>query len=342
MNIVCAGLNHHVAPVEVRERFAVPQNEMENFLRGACSLDGLSGAVVVSTCNRVELYGAGLCPERAFGAIGDFFRERAGVEVPLYLHDTPRSVRHLFRVASGLDSMVIGETEILGQIKRAYEAAAGYGTTTRHLNRLFQHAFRVAKHVRTHTAITRGSTSVGSVAVELAGKIFGDLSGRRVMVLGAGETSERTARSLVSRGVKTVIVSNRTFERAAALAAEIGGMAIGFDHWQNEFPDVDILICSTAAPHFVLTKDRLDPIMRARPGRPLFVIDLAVPRDADPAINGIDGVFLYDIDSLEAIVRQSLDVRKGEVDRCEHMISRHVGDYVSWLSSAASRTLSPR
>jgi len=337
VNIVCAGLNHHVAPVEVRERFAVPQNEVAGFLRGACELDGLAGAVVISTCNRVELYAASVCPARAFEEIGGFFQRRAGVEVPLYLHDTPRSARHLFRVVSGLDSMVIGETEILGQVKRSYETAAECGTTTRHLNKLFQQAFRVAKHVRTHTSITRGATSVGAVAVELAGKIFGDLSGRRVMVLGAGETSERTARSLVSRGVKTVIVSNRTFDRAAELAAEIGGMAIGFDHWQKEFPDVDILICSTAAPHFVLTRGHLEDVMRARPGRPLFVIDLAVPRDADPSINSIDGVFLYDIDSLEAIVRQSLDIRRGEIERCEQMIARHVGDFVSWLASHASR-----
>jgi glutamyl-tRNA reductase len=268
---------------------------------------------------------------KAFEGLTALFRKRAGGDVPLYLHDTPRSVRHLFRVASGLDSMVLGETEILGQIKQAYTLADGCGATSRHIHKLFQHAFRVAKHVRSETHITRGATSVGAVAVELAGKIFGDLSGRRVLVLGAGETSEKTARSLVSRGVRTVIVSNRTFDRAAALAAEIGGLAIHFDNWQNVFPDVDILICSTSAPHYILTPDHLEPMMRARAGRPLFIIDLAVPRDADPALNNVDGVFLYDIDSLQDIVNQTLEVRRGELERCERMVTEHVGAFVGWL-----------
>jgi glutamyl-tRNA reductase len=331
MNILCAGISHQSTPVEVREKFSVGDHELPETLSAIRSLDGMSGAVIISTCNRVEFYAESLCPVRAFDGLRDFLRQRTGVEAPLYFHDTPRSVRHLFRVASGLDSMVLGETEILGQLKRAYSAAAGAGATSTHLNRLFQQAFRVAKHVRTETQITRGATSVGSVAVDLAGKIFGDLSGRRVMILGAGETSERTARSLVSRGVKTVIVSNRTFDRAARLAEEIGGLAIHFEHWQNAFSDVDILICSTAAPHAILTHEKLAPLMRQRRGRPLFVIDLAVPRDVEPEVNEIEGVFLYDIDSLEAIVRQSLEVRQGEIIRCEHMINDHVGSFVTRL-----------
>jgi len=331
MNILCAGLNHLTAPVDVREKFSVSQGELPNFLEEVRQSDGLAGAVVVSTCNRVELYGAGVCPIAAHERFGELFRKRAGIDVPLYLHDTPRSVSHLFRVTSGLDSMVIGETEILGQVKEAYRIAAESGHTSRHLNKLFQHAFRVAKHVRSETSITRGATSVGSVAVDLAGKIFGNLSGRRVMILGAGDTSERTARSLVSRGVRTVIVSNRTYERAARLAAEIGGMAVHFDHWLKNFPDVDIVICSTSAPHFLLTREKLEPLMKARANRPLFVIDLAVPRDAEPEINSLDGVFLYDIDSLEGIVRQSLDVRRSEVARCETMITSHVRTFISWL-----------
>lgn len=331
MNILCAGLNHHNASVDIRERFAVGQHEMEETLAAVRTIDGLSGAVILSTCNRVEFYAASLCPVRAADGLREMLRRRTGVDAPLYVHDTPRSVRHLFRVASGLDSMVLGETEILGQVKKAYSAAAEFGATTSHLNKLFQHAFRVAKHVRTETQITRGATSVGSVGVDLAGKIFGDLTGRRVMILGAGETSERTARSLVSRGVRTVIVSNRTFERAARLAEEIGGLAIHFDHWQNAFADVDILICSTSAPHYILTRDKLAPMMKDRGDRPLFVIDLAVPRDADPAINELENVFLYDIDSLEGIVRQTLDVRRSELARCEQMISDHVGSFVTWL-----------
>ncbi len=331
MNILCAGLNHQNAPIEIREKFAVGGHEMQSTLDAVRGIDGLTGAVILSTCNRVEFYAASVCPVRAFDGLRSLMQERTGVEAPLYFHDTPRSVRHLFRVASGLDSMVLGETEILGQVKKAYTAAAEFGATTSHLNRLFQQAFRVAKHVRTETQITRGATSVGSVAVELAGKIFGELSDRRVMILGAGETSERTARSLVSRGVKTVIVSNRTFDRAAKLAEEIGGLAIHFDHWQNAFSDTDILICSTSAPHAIITREKLVPMMKERSGRPLFIIDLAVPRDVEASVNELEGVYLYDIDSLEGIVRQSLEVRRSEIIRCEQMISDHVGSFVTWM-----------
>jgi glutamyl-tRNA reductase len=334
MNILCAGINHHVAPVDVRERLAVPNHEVADVLAGIKSIDGLTEAVVVSTCNRVEIYAASICPERALEGIRGYLETRTGISAPLYHHDTPRSVRHLFRVASGLDSMVLGETEILGQVKQAYATAAGAGATSRTLNRLFQNAFRVAKSVRTDTQITRGATSVGSVAVELAGRIFGDLNHRRVMVLGAGETSERTARSLVSRGVKTVIVSNRTFDRAAQLAGEIGGMAIHFDHWQNEFPDVDILISSTAAPHPIVTREKLEPMMRQRSGRPLFIIDLAVPRDVEPTVNKLDGVFLYDIDSLQEIAKRSMAVRQREIEHCERIIDSQVTDFIGWLRRA--------
>jgi glutamyl-tRNA reductase len=336
MNILCAGLNHRTAHLDVRERFAVRESEMAEVLGRVRGIDGVSGAVMLSTCNRVELYAASLCPLRALDGFRSILAERSGLEAPLYHHDTPRAVRHLFRVASGLDSMVIGETEILGQVKKAYSVAADAGAATRPLHKLFQHAFRVAKSVRTETQITSGPTSVGSVAVELAGKIFGSLEGRRVMILGAGEISERTARSLQSRGVRSVIVSNRTYERAAALAAEIGGMALHFDHWEKAFADIDILITSTNAPHMILTPEKLSPLMRLRGGAPLFVIDLAVPRDADPAINDLDGIFLYDIDSLEQIASEFLTVRRKEVDRCESLIEQHVGGFIGWLRSIHS------
>jgi len=340
MNIVCAGISHRNAAVDIREKFAVGAHELEETLGKIRRIDGLAGAVIVSTCNRVEYYTASVCPIRVLDGLREVLKERSGTGLtPLYTHDSPASVRHLFRVASGLDSMVLGETEILGQLKQAYEAASGYGATTRHLNKLFQNAFRVAKQVRSETRITRGPTSVGSVAVDLAGKIFGDLAGRHVMILGAGDTSERTARSLVSRGVRTVIVANRTFERAAKLAGEIGGMAVHFDHWQNAFESVDILICSTAAPHPIVTREKLEPLLAGRDGRPLFIIDLAVPRDAEPSLNELENVYLYDIDSLEQIVRQSLEVRRAEVVRCEEMINAHVGDFMTWMRTHNDRTL---
>ncbi len=332
MTILCAGINHRSAPVEIRERFAVGSHEVPTTLGDLRAIDGLVGAVIVSTCNRVEFYAASVCPIRVLDGLKDFLQRRTGgLDAPLYTHESPQSVRHLFRVVSGLDSMVLGETEILGQMKQAYALASECGCTNRHLNKLFQHAFRVAKQVRSETQITRGATSVGSVAVELAGKIFGDLSGRKVMILGAGDTSERTARSLVSRGVRTVIVANRTFDRAAHLANEIGGMAVHFEHWHNAFDDVDILICSTAAPHPIVTREKLEPLLKRRGGRPLFIIDLAVPRDVEPSVNGLEDVYLYDIDSLEQIVRQSLDIRRAEVVRCERMIDDHVGDFLHWM-----------
>ena len=336
MNILCAGLNHRTAHLDVRERFAVRETELADLLGRLRDIEGVSGAVMLSTCNRVEIYASSLCPLRALEGFSMILSERAGQEAPLYHHATPQAVRHLFRVASGLDSMVIGETEILGQVKKAYSVAAESGSATRPLHRLFQHAFRVAKSVRTETQITSGPTSVGSVAVELAEKIFGSLAARRVMILGAGEISERTARSLQSRGVRSVIVSNRTYERAAALAAEIGGMALHFDHWEKSFADIDILISSTDAPHTILTPAKLEPLLRLRRGAPLFVIDLAVPRDADAAINEMDGVFLYDIDSLEQIAAQSLDIRRQEVVRCESLIEEHVGGFLSWMKGIHS------
>ena len=333
MSIIVVGLSHKTAPVDVREKLSFPEATVPEALKALKDYEGIKESLILSTCNRVELYASGLCTLRALEGFRSILSERAGFEAPLYHHDTPQAVRHLFRVASGLDSMVIGETEILGQVKRAYALASEAGSATRSLHKLFQHAFRVAKRVRTETQITSGPTSIGSVAVELAGKIFGSLEERRVMILGAGEISERTARSLQSRGVRSVIVSNRTYERASALAAEIGGMALHFDHWEKAVADVDILISSTNAPHALLTTEKLAPVLKLRRGRPLFVIDLAVPRDADPAINELDGVFLYDIDSLEQIAAQSLDIRKQEVIRCESLIEEHVEGFLSWLST---------
>ncbi len=334
MNVLCAGLNHHVAPVDVRELFAVRDSELPRLLSEFRAIDGVDEAVILSTCNRVEFYATTLCPERTLADLRATLSARTGIDAPLYHHTGPAGVRHLFRVASGLDSMVLGETEILGQVKTAYASAATHGATRRTLNRLFQHAFRVAKSVRTETNITRGATSVGSVAVEMAGRIFGDLDHRRVMILGAGDTSERTARALVSRGVRTVIVSNRTYDRAARLAADIGGMAIHFNHWHKEFHEIDILISSTGAPHFILTPEKLAPIVKARNGRPLFLIDLAVPRDIDPQANDLEGVFLYDIDSLQSIANRFLASRRQEVEKCEALIDTQVNTFLTWLTKS--------
>ncbi len=334
MNILCTGINYKTAPVHVRERFAVSSEEIETLLSRIRQIEGLNEAVVLSTCNRVEFYVATICPQLSVEEMQDILRHRAGCSAPLYHHTTPNSVRHLFRVASGLDSMLLGETEVLRQVKQAYAEAFGLGSTSRHLNKLFQNAFRVAKTVRSETLITRGPTSIGAATVGLAEKIFGNLSSCKVMILGAGETSERTARSLLSRGVSNIIVSNRTYERAAGLAEKIGGIALRFDHWQDAFSDVDILISSTGAPHTLLTKEKLTPLMKKRRQRPLFLIDLAVPRDIESSVNELEGVFLYDIDSLQDIAQQSLEIRHRELKYCEVLIEQHVRDFVGWLRRA--------
>ncbi|HEV3408682.1 MAG TPA: glutamyl-tRNA reductase, partial [Chthoniobacterales bacterium] len=246
-----------------------------------------------------------------------------------------------FRVASGLDSMVVGETEVLGQAKQAYDAARNSGAAGPLLHRLFQRAFRVAKQVRTHTDITRGAVSVGSVAVELAGKIFGELHSRKVLVIGAGETGERTARALVSRGVRDLRVTNRSGERAENLAAAVGGRAVPFGQWEEQCREVDILISSTASDEPLLTRQKLAPMLRQRWDRPLFIIDIAVPRDVAPEVNEIDGVYLYDIDALQTIAEQSLAQRRQQIAAGEEIIAEHVSDFGKWLRGARSESRSP-
>src|SRR3977135_417387 len=233
--------------------------------------------------------------------------------------------------------MVIGETEILGQVKKAYAGARDSGSAGPLLHRVFQRAFRVAKQVRSTTDITRGAVSVGSVAVELAVKIFGDLRNRSVLILGAGETSERTARALNSRGVSDIRVSNRSFERAENLAALVHGRAVPFDHWTGQCREIDILISSTSAEEPLLTRELLAPMLRGRADRPLFIIDIAVPRDVAPEVNEMDGVYLYDIDSLQSIAEQSLAMRREQMAVAEKIIADHVSDFAARFGSADSR-----
>ena len=334
MEVLCFGLSHHTAPVELRERFAISDGNLAATALELARSPGLGEAVIVSTCNRVEFYVAAEDAVHGFAGIDGILAGKtvAADEGAFFRHPAPHSIRHLFSVVAGLDSMVLGETEILGQVKKAYQAAQAAGATGRHLNKLFQRAFNVAKEVRTNTNITRGAVSVGSAAVDLAERIFGRLEECKVMILGAGETSEMTAGALQARGVKTIFVTNRHYDRAAALAEKMGGRAVHFDEWPREIGEVDILIGSTAAPHHVLTAAQLKPIMHTRADRPLFCIDLAVPRDIEPAVNDLEGVYLYDIDSLQRIADDSLAVRRQELRICEEMIERHVSEFSEWLS----------
>jgi glutamyl-tRNA reductase len=293
---------------------------------------------VLSTCNRVEIYGSSERSVATEEIMAALWQSKAHLEETdvFYRHDGEACARHLFRVVAGLDSMVIGETEIFGQAKKAYEAARGSESAGPLLHRLFQRAFRVAKQVRSSTEVTRGAVSVGSVAVELAGRIFGDLRERRVLILGAGETSERTARALRSRGVTDIRVSNRSLDRAENLAALVQGRAVPFENWTRQCHEVDILISSTSAEEPLLTPQVLAPMLKGRADRPLFIIDIAVPRDVAPEVNEMEGVYLYDIDSLQSIANQSLAMRRQQTSAAEKIIAEHVADFAARFGGRAA------
>ena len=322
-------MSHHSSPVELRERFAFAELKIPDALKSLRESGIVGEAVILSTCNRVEIYAATrLEPAQAFTELKIFLKNFHAFNEPLtgevYTLAEPQSLHHLFKVASGLDSMVLGETEILGQLKLAYELARRHQHTGARLNKAFQRAFHVAKHIRTHTSIQRGSVSVASVAVELAEKIFSSLAEREVLVIGAGEMSEKTARALLSRGARSIIVANRSQERAQVLAKEFGGRAVQFDDWAGEFEKIDIAISSTSAPHHILDRAKLEPLMKARKHRPLLLIDIAVPRDIAPEVNFLENVYLYNIDDLQAIAADYLKQRKEEIVRCEEIISEKV------------------
>src|SRR6266403_893833 len=343
MSIFCFGLSHQTAAVDVRERFVIPESALPDALMRLKSMPGLHEGLIVSTCNRTEFYVTGEFRDSSAPVFFErFYRKlRTGDESHLFRLWASQCVRHLFRVASGLESMVVGETEIFGQVKRAYEFATSARTTGKLLNRLFQKSFQVGKQVRSSTAITRGSVSVGSVAVDLAEQIFGELDGCKIMILGAGETSEKTAKAFRFRGAEQIFVSNRSFERAATLASMTGGRAVHFEDWEQEFRDLDILVSSTAAPHAIVTPDKLAPVLRTRRHRPLFMIDLAMPRDIDPAVNKLDGVYLYDLDSLRAIAERTLEVRRQEAESCHRLIEHHVQDFQLWIERTQPASFPP-
>jgi glutamyl-tRNA reductase len=336
MNLFCIGLSHRTADVATREQFAGSATA-ESILRQT----GCAEALLLTTCNRVEVYAVSQ-PRVSTDEIARCLTRRINSDPhdyapPFYRYEANKCVQHLFRVASGLDSMVVGESEILGQAKKAYESARTSGAVGPYLHRLFQRAFRVAKHVRTHTDIARGAVSVGSVAVDLAQRIFGKLSDCKVLVLGAGETSERTARALISRGVSDLRVSNRSIDRACELAQAVGGRSIPFDDWAAQCREIDILITSTASETSLLTTDKLAPMLRERLDRPLFIIDIAVPRDVDPRVNEMEGVYLYDIDSLRSVAEQSLALRRQQIAAAEAIIAEHVADFFDSISQGLNR-----
>lgn len=336
--IVVLGLSHRSSPVEVREQFAFAESQIPAALQQMRAHGIVDEAVIVSTCNRVEIYAAtSVDSAHALTGLKEFLLNASEYRDPLqdeiYALMEPHSVHHLFKVASGLDSMVLGETEILGQLKKAYDLALQAGHTGSRLNKAFQRAFNVAKHIRTHTNIQRGSVSVASVAVELAEKIFNTLKGHDVMVIGAGDTSEKTARALLSRGAQSIVVANRSFDRAEQLARDLGGRAVRFEDWGSEFQKIDIAISSTAAPHHILDRAKLEPLMRQRRHRPLLLIDIAVPRDIDPEVNFVENVYLYNVDDLQTIANDYMAQRKEEIAKCEAIIHEKAKPLLSGVAS---------
>ncbi|MDB6079683.1 MAG: Glutamyl-tRNA reductase, partial [Akkermansiaceae bacterium] len=287
---------------------------------------GVGEGVVLSTCNRTEFYLAGEKAEQTAARLRQRLDATYGAESAphWYEHDRLDAAKHLCRVVSGLDSMVLGETEIFGQTKDAYRQALDAGSTSGILNRVFQRAFGVGKKVRTETRIQEGATSVAGAAVELAEKIFGKLAGCRVIVIGAGDMSRQTAQALVSRGATSVFVTNRSFEKAEVLAAEMGGRAVKFDEWQAVLAGVDVVISSTSAPHPVVLPHHIEAVRRIRKFRPLFLIDIAVPRDIDPACGEIEEVYLYDIDTLEQLAGEARVRRERQIAECEKIIEHEL------------------
>jgi glutamyl-tRNA reductase len=330
--LLCLGLNHRTTPVELRERLAFAESKQPEAAQQIKTLPGFEESVVLSTCNRVELYSSASLEDapQALAALHDYLLNHFDLTpaqreaVTFYQLSQADAARHLFRVVSGLDSMVLGETEIFGQVKAAYGVALKAGATGGMLNKLFQRAFSVGKQVRNETTIQRGATSVGNVAVELAEKIFGSLRKCHVLLIGAGEMSRTCAQSLMSRGAKSIIISNRSHDRAVELAAEMGGTALHFEDWESVIHDTDIIISSTSAPHFVVKPEMIGPVMRKRHGRELFIIDIAVPRDVDPRVNEIEEVYLYDVDALQAIADEGRREREKALTLCEEIIEEQL------------------
>jgi glutamyl-tRNA reductase len=338
MHILIVGLSHKTAPVEIRERVAFAPTAMEKPLHELSALSAISEGIIISTCNRVELCAVSREPEVGVAQLKRFLSDYHGIFPDelyphLYEYQGEEAIRHLFRVASSLDSMVIGEPQILGQIKTAYGYGSEFKTAGLILNRFFHKAFSVAKRVRTETDIASNAVSVSFAAVELARKIFGSLEDKTVLLIGAGEMCELAARHFVNNGASSVLVTNRTFERAEKLAAEFGGRAIAFDDFPYHLQQVDIVLTSTGAPNFILGPKKVEEVLRQRRNKPMFFIDIAVPRDIDPKVNSLDNVYLYDVDDLQGVVQANLKERHKEAKKAEGIIDQEIGQFHRWLSS---------
>jgi glutamyl-tRNA reductase len=326
MTLAIVGVNYKTAPIALRERIAISREDLADATRALATVEGVTECMIVSTCNRVELLAAVESPDADLTGFlhRHFGLDRALLEPHIYKQTDRDAVRHLFRVAASLDSMVVGEPQILGQVKEAFAVARAAGTVSAQLEHLLQSAFAAAKKVRTETEIGSSSVSIASVAVDLAKKIFGSLQGRTVFLVGAGQMSELAARHLVQQGAGAILVSNRTHDRARSMAERFNGRVILYEQLYEAASEADIVISSTGAPHPVFRREHGQAFMHKRRNRPMFFIDIAVPRDVDPAMGTLEGVFVYDIDDLQAVAAQHLAERSREASDAETMIAGEV------------------
>ena len=337
-NLILVGVNHKTTPVEIREKLAFTKGKIEESVDQLLNIPEIIEHTILSTCNRVEIYARANGQNSAIQSIKQFICDFHGLsavqlEEHFYSYSNEAAIEHLFRVSSSLDSMILGEAQILGQVKDAYSLAKDLRSTGLVLNQLFEKAFSIAKKVREETGIAERSVSISSAAVELAQKIFDDLENHTVMLVGTGEMAELAAKHLISYGVKTVYVTSRTYERAANLARTLNGSALDFEAFKNELYRADIVITSTSASSFIITKDMVAKAIHERKNKPIFFIDIAVPRDIEPDVNDLENVYLYDIDDLHVVVSANMKEREKESETAMHLISQEVNKFNNWLGT---------
>ena len=338
VNLILVGVNHKTTPVEIREKLAFTKGKIEQSVDHLFNFPDIIEHTILSTCNRVEIYARANCQDSAIKSIKEFICDFHGLslvelEDHFYSYRNKEAVEHLFRVSSSLDSMILGEAQILGQVKDAYSLAKDLRSTGLVLNQLFKKAFSLAKKVREETGIAERSVSISSAAVELAQKIFDDLENRTVMLVGTGEMAELAAKHLISYGVKTVYVTSRTYDRAANLARTLNGSALDFEAFKNELHRADIVITSTSAPNFIIKKEMVEKAIHERKNKPIFFIDIAVPRDIEPDVNDLENIYLYDIDDLQVVVSANMKEREKEAENAMNFISQEVTKFNNWVGT---------
>ena len=338
MNLIIVGLSHKTAPVEIREKLSFPSQTIGEPLNRLCTSYGINEGVIISTCNRVEIFAVTRDIEKGLWQLKRFMSDyhnipMEGLDEHLYTYTSEDAARHIFRVASGLDSMVLGEPQIFGQVKDAYGYALQHRTAGVIINKLFHKAFSVAKRIRTETKIGSSAVSISYAAVELAKKIFGTLEGKSVMLIGAGEMAELAAKHLLSNGVQEIIVANRTYERAIEMAKGFNGTPIMFREFPHYLKRVDIVIASTAAPKYIIRPEQIDEVIKERKNRSMFFIDISVPRNVDPLINNIDNIYLYNVDDLQGVVEANMKERAKEARAAEVIIDEEIENFYKWVKS---------